>query len=87
MKKRGVRKTTAKKSKLKCPKCGYTQIDFGTIQIGRLYAGHEIGYRSDKHHPYAGHVNQRRATMCTKCGYVEIYFDVEDLKRKLKKHR
>jgi len=79
MKKRGK---TVKSSK--CPKCGHNASDLGVIRVGRVFAGHGFGYRSDKHHPYADHVSQQKAEVCLKCGYTEIFFDVEDLKRKLK---
>ena len=82
---KATRKTAAKRrTAVKCPKCGHRHLDMGEIKVGKVFTGHGMGYRSDKHYPYADHVNQNRAQVCLKCGYTEIYFDVEDLKRKLK---
>jgi len=76
--------TTAKKSK-SCPKCGHTKFDKGEIKVGQVYNSHNFGYKSEKHFPYADHVSQRKAVVCLGCGYTEIYIDVEDLKRKVRR--
>jgi len=71
--------------KFKCMKCKGTKCDEGVIKMGPVSRLHTIGYRSDKHYPYADHVGQQRVVVCTKCGFAEVYFDVQDLERKLKK--
>jgi hypothetical protein len=71
--------------KRKCQNCGSVKVDEGTIKVGKVFSSNPIAYRSDKHHPYADHVNAHRARVCTDCGYAEIFFDTEDLKRKLAK--
>jgi len=85
--KKTVKKTVkkpAKKISRKCPKCKNTALDAGFIKIGPVYKSHAIGYRSNKHSPYADHVGQQEVIVCRKCGYAEIYFDTADLFRKLR---
>ena len=74
-----------KKAQAKCPKCQRRNMDTGVVRIGPVYQGHEFGYRSETHHPYADHVSQSKVMVCMSCGFAEIYFDVDDLKRKQRK--
>jgi predicted nucleic-acid-binding Zn-ribbon protein len=69
----------------RCPKCGHNKLDLGTIKVGKVFKSISIGYRSDMHHPYADHVSGHKVTVCMNCGYAELFFDVDDLKRKLSK--
>jgi len=82
-----VKKKTTRKIKKKCLKCGSNTIDKGVVMVGRVLASKNIRYKSDIHHPYADHVEQYKALVCLECGHTEIYFDVDELKRKIKKYK
>ncbi len=83
--KKPARKRAArKKPSLRCAKCGAKNMDRGQIRVGPLYRALGFGYRSDSHSPYADHVSHSHAHICMKCGYTEIFFDVSDLKRKVR---
>ena len=65
----------------KCPKCGSENLDRG--RLVNTYGN--LGYKSDKQRFLSSPVNDIEARVCIDCGYIELYLNVEKLKRKLKK--
>ncbi|MDL1976232.1 MAG: hypothetical protein LWX55_15960 [Deltaproteobacteria bacterium] len=61
----------------KCLKCGSENIDEGSI-------GGFFGYKSHKQGIFSEPVKDFEAKLCLDCGYVELYINVDKLKKKLK---
>jgi len=65
-----------------CPKCGSANLDRG--RVGTKGEAIALGYVSDRH-KLLSYPESIKAEVCLDCGYTELYIDIENLKRKLKK--
>jgi predicted nucleic-acid-binding Zn-ribbon protein len=60
----------------RCPKCDSKNVDKGNIGSGLF------GYKSIKQGFFSGPVKEFEAKVCLDCGYIEMYINVEKLKKK-----
>lgn len=63
----------------KCSNCGSENIDKGVIGGGFL------GYKSHKQGIFSDPIREFKAQACLDCGFIDIYVNVDKLKRKIKK--